>query len=118
MTPMDKGTIDIVCIYCPETDECYYVRPDAHGTSVTLRIVPSRNGQQAGVLDAAAFRDYRGQFPADPQRKCSREPCAAPCAWTGRPVEYGVIRHMAALSEGAFLPVTATKGHSRRRAAD
>jgi hypothetical protein len=56
-TAMDKGAIDAVCIYCPETDECYYVEPDAHGTSVTLRITPSRNGQQAGVLEAAAFRE-------------------------------------------------------------
>jgi hypothetical protein len=56
-TPMDKGAIDTVCICCPETDECYYVRPHAHGASVTLRIAPSRNGQQAGVLDAAEFRE-------------------------------------------------------------
>src|ERR1700752_2947622 len=55
MTP--KSAIDTVCIYCPETDECYYVRPDAHGASVTLRVAPSRNGQQARVLDAAAFRE-------------------------------------------------------------
>jgi hypothetical protein len=62
-TPMDKAAIDTVCIYCPETDECYYVRPDAHGTSVTLRIAPSRNGQQAGVLDAAAFRELSRAVP-------------------------------------------------------
>ena len=55
-TPMDKDAVDFVCIYCPETDECYYVRPGAHGTSVTLRISPSRNGQLAGVLNADAFR--------------------------------------------------------------
>jgi hypothetical protein len=54
-TPMDKDAVDVMCIYCPETDRCYYVRPDAHGTSVTLRIAPSRNGQQAGVLYADAF---------------------------------------------------------------
>ena len=63
MTRMDKGAIDTVCIYCPETDECYYVRPDAHGASVTLRITPSRNGQQAGVLDAAAFRELPRAVP-------------------------------------------------------
>ncbi len=57
MTPMDKSAIDTVCIYCPETDECYYVRPDIYGTSVTLRVAPSKNGQQAGVLDAASFRE-------------------------------------------------------------
>jgi len=58
-TPTDKASIDAVCIYCPETDECYYVQPAAYGTSVTLRITPSKNGQQAGVLDAAAFRELR-----------------------------------------------------------
>src|SRR6185312_7352830 len=62
-TPMDKGAIDWVCIYCPETDECYYVRPDAHCSSVTLRVVASRNGQQVGVLDAAAFRELPGPIP-------------------------------------------------------
>lgn len=55
-TPMDKSAIDVVCIYCPDTDQCYYVRPDAHGASVTLRIAPSKNGQHQGVLEAAAFR--------------------------------------------------------------
>jgi len=60
---MDKAAIDTVCIYCPESDECYYVRADARGTSVTLRIAPSRNGQQAGVLDAAAFRELQRVVP-------------------------------------------------------
>ena len=54
--PIDKAAIDLVCIYCPETDECYYLRPDDHGQSVTLRITPSRNGQKVGVLHAADFR--------------------------------------------------------------
>lgn len=64
-TPTDKDAIDSVCVYCPETDECYYVRPAAHGASVTLRITPSRNGQQAGVLDAAMFRELPPVAPAD-----------------------------------------------------
>jgi PD-(D/E)XK endonuclease len=55
--PMDKSAIDAVCIYCPETDQCYYIRPSAHGTSITLRIAPSRNGQHVGVLEAEAFRE-------------------------------------------------------------
>lgn len=57
VTPTDKNAIDVVCIYCPETDQCYYVRPAAHGTSVTIRISPCRNGQQTGVFHAAAFRE-------------------------------------------------------------
>ncbi|AFM18245.1 hypothetical protein Mycch_3508 [Mycolicibacterium chubuense NBB4] len=55
-TPMDKSAIDMICIYCPETDDCYYIRPAAHGASVTLRIAPSKNGQRVGVLAASDFR--------------------------------------------------------------
>jgi hypothetical protein len=59
MTPTDRNAIDVICIYCPETDDCYYIRPAEHGASVTLRVTPSRNGQQLGVLDAAAFRELK-----------------------------------------------------------
>lgn len=64
-SPLDKAAIDTVCIYCPETDECYYVSPQAHGASVTLRITPSRNGQKAGVLYASAFREPPFTSPSD-----------------------------------------------------
>jgi hypothetical protein len=65
--PTDKSAIDIVCIYCPETDACYYIRPSAHRASVTLRIAPSRNGQRNGVIDALAFRSLADALsPAPP----------------------------------------------------
>ena len=54
--PIDKDGIDIVCIHCPETDECYYLRPADFRGSVTLRVTASRNGQQVGVLNASEFR--------------------------------------------------------------
>ena len=60
-TPMDKDVVDFVSVYCPETDRCYYVRPGSHGTSVTLRIAPSKNSQQAGVLFADSFRELPSQ---------------------------------------------------------
>jgi hypothetical protein len=53
---IDKTAVDLFCVYCPETDECYYVRPGDHRQSVKLRITPSRNGQKIGVLHAADFR--------------------------------------------------------------
>lgn len=56
-TPMDKDAVDAICIYCPETDECYYIRPTDHGASVNLRITPTKNGQHKRILDAATFRD-------------------------------------------------------------
>lgn len=53
---MDKQAVDVVCVYCPDTDDCYYVRPSAHGASVTLRLAPSRNGQVTGLVPATACR--------------------------------------------------------------
>jgi hypothetical protein len=43
--------------FCPETRACYYVDPKQFAKSVSLRVTPSRNGQQRHVLDAAAFRE-------------------------------------------------------------
>jgi len=57
MKPIDKSEVDITCIYCPETDDCYYLRPAMFGHSVTLRVKPAANGQQSGVLLASAFRE-------------------------------------------------------------
>jgi hypothetical protein len=56
--PLDKAEVDVVCIYWPESDACYYLRPQDHGQSVSLRVLPSRNGQQQGILLASAFRSF------------------------------------------------------------
>jgi hypothetical protein len=56
MKPVDKAEIDALCIYCPDTEECYYVRPGDHNEVVTLRVAPARNGQQFGVRLASQFR--------------------------------------------------------------
>src|SRR5690349_6859176 len=40
--PVDKTTIDLLCIYCPDTDACYYVDPWQHRASVTIRVTSSR----------------------------------------------------------------------------
>jgi hypothetical protein len=60
---VDKSSIDMLCVYCPETDECYYVRPVDYGASVTLRVSPSKNGQRLGVLHAAEFRELPRAVP-------------------------------------------------------
>ena len=58
MKSTDKSELDVLCIYCPETDACYYVRPSDYRQSVTLRVTASRNRQQLGVLAAEAFRGF------------------------------------------------------------
>ncbi|TXL61938.1 group I intron-associated PD-(D/E)XK endonuclease [Aeromicrobium terrae] len=58
MKPTDKAEVDVVCIYCPETDHCYYLRPADFRQSVTLRVAPSKNGQQRGIQTAELFRAF------------------------------------------------------------
>lgn len=54
--PIDKSEVDLYCIYCPDTDECYYLNPDVFGSNATLRVRAPKNGQSKGVKFAADFR--------------------------------------------------------------
>lgn len=58
--PTDKDEVDVVCNYCPDTGDCYYVDPKAFNTAVSLRVRPSRNNQSRYVLIAD---DHRGVPP-------------------------------------------------------
>lgn len=55
--PLDSDSIDVLAIYCPQTDACYYVDPTNHAGTVTLRLGPARNGQRIGILYASACRE-------------------------------------------------------------
>lgn len=57
MQAVDKGQIDIYCIYCPDTDECYFLDPNAFDKSVTLRVEMPKNNQSKHIKFVA---DYRG----------------------------------------------------------
>lgn len=57
--PMDKGSVDVVAIYCPDVDKCFYIDPSRHGRVVTLRLTPAANGQKVGILHAGHF----GELP-------------------------------------------------------
>ena len=54
--PIDKGDIDLYCIYCPDTDECYYLAPGKFGSNVTLRVEAPKNNQRSNVNFASEFR--------------------------------------------------------------
>ena len=49
IVPVDKNLIDIYCVYCPETDKCYYFDPKEFGVTVSLRINPPKNNMKQGV---------------------------------------------------------------------
>jgi len=38
-----------MCIYCPETDKCYYINPNECGKVFVLRLFPPKNNQKTGV---------------------------------------------------------------------
>lgn len=48
-SPMSKEEVDVVLVYCPDTDRCYYVDHHQHRKEVSLRIDPPRSGQRHGV---------------------------------------------------------------------
>jgi hypothetical protein len=54
--PVDKSEVDVFCVYCPDTDECYYVDPKAYGLNATLRVKPPKNGQRKNVAFASGHR--------------------------------------------------------------
>ena len=54
--PVDKSEIDLYCVYCPDTDECYYLDPKAYSSNATLRVRTPKNRQQQNIRFAAEYR--------------------------------------------------------------
>ena len=53
---LDKDEVDLYCVYCPDTDECYYLNPKEFGSNATLRVEAPKNGQMKNVKFAADYR--------------------------------------------------------------
>lgn len=45
----DKNTFDLVAVYCPETDLCYYFDHNDFGKGITLRVETPKNNQKDKV---------------------------------------------------------------------
>ncbi len=54
--PIPKDEVDVVCVYCPDTDSCYYFNPKNWNGTATLRVRASKNNQKTGVH---SVNDYR-----------------------------------------------------------
>lgn len=46
---VNKNMIDIIAIYCPDTDRVYYVNPVDFKKSILLRIEKTKNNQLKGI---------------------------------------------------------------------
>ena len=55
--PVNKNYIDIYCIFCPDTDECYYIKSSDFNKSVTLRVEMPKNNQKKNINLASDYRE-------------------------------------------------------------
>ena len=51
-----QGEVDLYCVYCPDTDECYYLEPGKFGSNVSLRVKAPKNSQKQTCNFAADYR--------------------------------------------------------------
>jgi hypothetical protein len=60
----DFGQFDCYAVYCPDNGKVYYIRNDeiSNKSSLKLRILPPKNGQQKGVIGASQFLGVRRIF--------------------------------------------------------
>ncbi len=54
---IDKSEIDVVCVYCPDTDQCYYFAPEEVRQGLVLRVEAPKNNQRQKVKFAADYRE-------------------------------------------------------------
>ncbi|MGM9949383.1 MAG: group I intron-associated PD-(D/E)XK endonuclease [Lysinibacillus sp.] len=54
---VNKDEIDIYCVYCPDTDECYYFNPKMSNKSLSLRVETPKNNQIANIKYASDYRE-------------------------------------------------------------
>ncbi|PIR26813.1 MAG: hypothetical protein COX62_02500 [Deltaproteobacteria bacterium CG_4_10_14_0_2_um_filter_43_8] len=56
MRAINKEEVDLYCVYCPDTDECYYFDPKRFNKTVTLRVSTPKNNQLSKINKAADYR--------------------------------------------------------------
>ncbi|HLA95831.1 MAG TPA: group I intron-associated PD-(D/E)XK endonuclease [Pyrinomonadaceae bacterium] len=52
---VDKEQVDVFCIYCPDTDTCYYFKPKDVRNHFTIRVAAPKNNQSIGINLAENF---------------------------------------------------------------
>ena len=52
MVDWEKDSFDLVAVYCPETDACYYFDHTQFERHITLRVEASKNNQSKGINPA------------------------------------------------------------------
>ena len=58
--PINKDSIDLICVYCPDTDRCYYIDPFKFRRGAVLRISEPRNSQKKRIVWARDCMELPG----------------------------------------------------------
>ena len=75
--PHSAGDYDALAIYCPDTDDCYYLLPaELPPSGVRLRILDARNKQIVGVRKAQSFRNPDRLFASAPVAQRIEQPAS------------------------------------------
>lgn len=53
----DKSQIDLVAVYCPSADKCYYVDPNSMLQKIKLRLRKSRSNNQSNIHMAEDYTE-------------------------------------------------------------
>jgi len=61
----DKNEIDVMCVYCPDTDKCYYVNPQECNKTFNLRLSIPKNNQKNGIHLAENYTELRLDNPKE-----------------------------------------------------
>mgnify|MGYP000864041948 CR=1 FL=1 len=56
LVSVDKNEVDLYCVYCPDTDVCYWFDPKKFNNSVCLRVEIPKNNQNKNVNLASDYR--------------------------------------------------------------
>ncbi len=53
----NKKEINLVCVFCPQTDTCYYFNPNKFHRTISLRVEMPKNNQKQGIHFAKDYQE-------------------------------------------------------------
>ena len=62
---VNKEEIDVYCVYCPQTDCCYYFNPKLFSKSISLRVDSPKNNQEKKLILQVIIEKFRESTSSD-----------------------------------------------------
>ncbi|MCY8952698.1 group I intron-associated PD-(D/E)XK endonuclease [Bacillus cereus] len=62
---VNKEEIDVYCVYCPQTDFCYYFNPKFFSKSISLRVDSPKNNKEKKLILQVIINKFRESTSSD-----------------------------------------------------